>query len=128
MLPLITPEVEWRSTTIKIMTITLNKSNFGNCEFGISALKTAGSGKQFYWVLIYPAQGDVMYCATSESFTKLLGDNCDDDALVKVIAENQDNFEIANITDEKSGTDATFEDGTPIYCIRKKAHRKAVAW
>lgn len=111
------------------MTVTLNKANFANCEFGISSLKRAkNSDNSFYWVLIYPSQGDVMYCATSESFTKLLGTAADDSKLVEVLAAHQGEFEIANITDDDSGTDATFEDGTPIFCIRKRAHRMAVAW
>lgn len=110
------------------MTITLNKENFGNCEVGLSAMKTAKSGNKFYWVLIYPQTGDVMYCATSDSFTKLLGENANDDTLKKVIKDTQNMYEIANIQDEQSGTDATFEDGTPIYCIRKRAHRVALEW
>lgn len=128
MLPPIAPEVCKGSTTTIIMTVTLNKSNYGNCEFGLSAMKKSESGHKFYWVLIYPPKGDVMYCATSDSFTALLGDNADDAKLAEVIKANQNKYEIANIQDKQSGTDATFEDGTPIYCIRTKAHRVAINW
>lgn len=111
------------------MTITINKENFGTYDFGLSPLKKAKDGDtQFYWVLMYPKKGDVMYAATSESFTKLLGKDADDDKLVEVIAAHQNEFEVANIHDDALDDDARFEDGTPIYCIRKRAHRKSVNW
>lgn len=108
--------------------VVLNKLNFGNCEFGLSAQKTTLSGKKFYWVLIYFPKGEVWYCATSESFTELLGDNADDSILAKVISEHQNKYEIACLIDHVSGKKSTFEDGTPIYCIRKRAHRRPASW
>ena len=114
---------------------TLNKANFGDCEFGVSPLKTinskANKGQQysFYWVLIYHPNGEVQYCATSESLTKTMGTDCNDDKFCDTIlpaVEGQ--YEVAPMEDKESQTPATFEDGSPIYCIRKKAHRKAAAW
>ena len=110
---------EQKNTTLPIV---LNKANFGDCEFGLSALKEAKSGSKFYWVLIYPQKGDVLYCATSESFTKLLGDSANDDKLVEVIAAHQDEFEVAPIIDEETNMEATFKDGTVIYAILKRTH------
>lgn len=105
------------------MTRTLNKANYEGAEFGLSPMKQAESGNKYYWVLIYPKQGDVIYCATSQSFTALLGENADDKKLAEVIKAHQGEFEVADMAD-----DAQFDDGTPIMCIRKRAHRVAVDW
>lgn len=104
-------------------TIALNLDNFENCEFGISQMVTSESGNKFYWVHIY-TKDETYSCATSESFTALLGENADDDKLIDVILDNEDKFEVANIVDEKTTMPACFDDGTFIYCIRKRAHRK----
>ena len=109
--------------------ITLNKANFGNAEFGVSPLKTAESGHKFYWVLIYSSDGDVNYCATSETLTKVMGEDCDDEKFCKTVLPSiEGQYEVAPITDKETGEVATFEDGSTIYCLRKRAHRMAAAW
>jgi hypothetical protein len=115
--------------------ITLNKANFGDCEFGVSPLKTInskanpGEKYSFYWVLIYHPDGEVQYCATCAPLTKVMGEDCDDDKFCDTVLPSiAGQYEIAPLVDKESGVPATFEDETPIYCFRKRAHRKAAAW
>jgi len=117
------------------MATTLNKANYGNAEFGVSPLKTIdskanpGQKYSFYWVLIYKPDGEMQYCATSESLTKLMGDNCTDKKFCEeVIPQIAGQYEVAEMRDKDTNALACFEDGTQIYCLRKRAHRMAAAW
>ena len=114
---------------------TLNKANYGEAQFGVSPMKTInskanpGEKYSFYWVLIYMPDGEVQYCATSDSLTKIMGENCNDDKFCDTILPSiEGQFEVVQMEDKDSNTPATFEDGSPVYCIRKRAHRKAAAW
>lgn len=106
-------------------TITLSLDNFENFGFGLSKTKKAkDSDTNFYWILVYNPNGDVDYfVATCKEFTSFLGDNADDDKLVDTILAHDGEFEITNITNDNNEP-VYFKDGTPIYGLRRRAHRK----
>lgn len=117
------------------MATTLNKANYGNAEFGVSPLKTInskanpGQKYSFYWVLIYMPDGEILYCATSESLTKTMGNDCNDDKFCdNILPAIEGQYEVAEMRDKDTNALACFEDGTQIYCLRKRAHRKAAKW
>lgn len=108
--------------------IIINKENLGNCEVSLSSPRTAqdseGHDFQYYWATLAG-----FICCTGKKFTRLLGDAADDTKLREVLKNHQNEFQIAQATDDH-GEPIYIQDDpdSPLLKIQAKPHSVTMDW
>ena len=107
--------------------IVINKENLGKCEVSLSTPRTAtdAEGKEFtyYWATL-----GQHICCTGSKFTALLPADAKDADLMKVLKEHQNEFVIAQASDDDGPIFINDDPDKPLLKIQAKPHSVTMDW